>query len=182
MTQNLGIPSIGQAQQVRNIPLRQQGICIPQTPARVPTPAEAIAPTSEAIEENQIPQSDPAFPVNSVENEPECPTPASERDTLSEAFEYINDLDEAGKRDFVQPIIKALKERLAKDTLSANDVAKCLNLSHTRITRNFPNGTKLSYILANMPRARSIDPGKLICRLSASAKKELLEKLQQELL
>ena len=100
---------------------------------------------------------------------------------LAEPFNYLNDLDEGMKRDLIKPLIDSLKEKLAQETLSANDVAKCLNVSHTRITRNFPNGTKLSYILENLPKPRSIDPEKLLGRLSESAKREILDRLQREL-
>ena len=141
-------------------------------PTNVPSPTDAIAPTPEAVQENEIPQS---FEPEGVR--------ASDKNFggLTEPFNYENDLDEGGKRDFVKPIIESLKERLAQETLSANDVAKCLNVSHTRITRNFPNGTKLSYILENLPKPRSIDPEKLVGRLSESAKRELLDRLQREL-
>ena len=143
-----------------------------ELPTNVPSPTDAIAPTPEAVQENEIPQS---FEPEGVR--------ASDKNFggLTEPFNYENDLDEGGKRDFVKPIIESLKERLAQETLSANDVAKCLNVSHTRITRNFPNGTKLSYILENLPKPRSIDPEKLVGRLSESAKRELLDRLQREL-
>lgn len=148
-----------------------QGAPIPQN---VPSPSDAIAPAPEAVQENEIPQ---AFPANEGVR-------ASDKNVggLADPFNYENDLDEGGKRDFVKPLIDLLKEKLAQSTLSANDVAKCLNVTHTRITRNFPNGTKLSYILANLPKPRSIDPDKLLGRLSEANKKELLAKLQDELL
>ena len=156
---------------------------IPMQPKHTtaPTPAEAIAPAPEAVLENQLPQ----MP------EPEELEPAQESQAirasdkfvggLVEPFNYPNDLDEGGKRDLIKPLIDSLKEKLAQETLSANDVAKCLNVSHTRITRNFPNGTKLSYILENLPKPRSIDPEKLLGRLSEAAKREILDRLQREL-
>ena len=162
-----------------------------EVPTNVPTPSDAIAPTPEAVQENEIPQT---FDPNAVPENPGC-TPvsvpenapigmrASDKNVggLTDPFNYENDLDEGGKRDFVKPLIDSLKEKLSQATLSANDVAKCLNVSHTRITRNYPNGTKLSFILENLPKPRSIDPEKLVGRLSESAKRELLEKLQREL-
>lgn len=143
-----------------------------EVPVNVPSPSDAIAPTPEAVQENEIPQT---FESEGLR--------ASDKNFggLTDPFNYENDLDEGGKRDFVKPLIDSLREKLSQVTLSANDVAKCLNVSHTRITRNFPNGTKLSYILENLPKPRSIDPEKLVGRLSESAKRELLAKLQQEL-
>lgn len=141
---------------------------IPVKGIQIPTPSKAIEPTPEAVAENS---------QNVCAPEPE----ETQGEALAEPFQYVNDLDEAGKIEFVQPLIRNLKEKLAKPTLSANDVAKCLNFTHTRITRNFPNGTKLSHILANLPKPRSIDPDKLLGRLSEASKKELLAKLQQEL-
>ena len=156
---------------------------IPMNPkhASAPTPAEAIAPAPEAVLENDIPQMPEP---EELEPAPESPViRASDKNVggLAEPFNYLNDLDEGMKRDLIKPLIDSLKEKLAQETLSANDVAKCLNVSHTRITRNFPNGTKLSYILENLPKPRSIDPDKLVGRLSEQAKRELLAKLQQEL-
>lgn len=148
-------------------------------PTNVPSPSDAIAPTPEAVQENEIPQTfEPSIPENAP-----IGMRASDKNVggLTDPFNYENDLDEGGKRDFVKPLIDSLKEKLAQETLSANDVAKCLNVSHTRITRNFPNGTKLSFILENLPKPRSIDPEKLVGRLSETAKRELLAKLQQEL-
>ena len=146
-----------------------------EIPTNVPSPSDAIAPTPEAVKENEIPQSFEA-PVSAGMR-------ASDKNVggLTDPFNYENDLDEGGKRDFVKPLIDSLKEKLSQATLSANDVAKCLNVSHTRITRNYPNGTKLSEILANLPKPRTIDPDKLVGRLSEQAKRELLAKLQQEL-
>ena len=156
---------------------------IPMQPKHTvaPTPAEAIAPAPESVLDNQLPQ----MP------EPEELEPAHDSQAirasdkfvggLVEPFHYLNDLDEGGKRDLIKPLIDSLREKLAQETLSANDVAKCLNVSHTRITRNFPNGTKLSYILENLPKPRSIDPEKLLGRLSESAKREILDRLQREL-
>lgn len=143
---------------------------MPSENLNVPTPQEAIAPTPEAVQENEVAQSFDAVR-------------ASDKNFggLTEPFNYENDLDEGGKRDLVKPLIDSIREKLAQETLSANDVAKCLNVSHTRVTRNFPNGTKLSYILEHLPKPRSIDPEKLVGRLSESAKRELLAKLQQEL-
>ena len=156
---------------------------IPMNPKHTaaPTPAEAIAPAPEAVLENDIPQMPEP---EELEPAPESPViRASDKNVggLAEPFNYLNDLDEGMKRDLIKPLIDSLKEKLAQETLSANDVAKCLNVSHTRITRNFPNGTKLSYILENLPKPRSIDPDKLVGRLSEQAKRELLAKLQQEL-
>ena len=146
-----------------------------EIPTNVPSPSDAIAPTPEAVQENEIPQTFEA-PVSAGMR-------ASDKNVggLTDPFNYENDLDEGGKRDFVKPLIDSIKEKLSQATLSANDVAKCLNVSHTRITRNYPNGTKLSEILANLPKPRTIDPDKLVGRLSESAKRELLAKLQQEL-
>ena len=146
-----------------------------EVPTNVPTPSDAIAPTPEAVQENEIPQTFEA-PMNEGMR-------ASDKNVggLTDPFNYENDLDEGGKRDFVKPLIDSLKEKLSQATLSANDVAKCLNVSHTRITRNYPNGTKLSEILTNLPKPRTIDPDKLVGRLSEQAKRELLAKLQQEL-
>jgi hypothetical protein len=146
-----------------------------EIPTNVPSPSDAIAPTPEAVQENEIPQTFEA-PVSAGMR-------ASDKNVggLTDPFNYENDLDEGGKRDFVKPLIDSLKEKLSQATLSANDVAKCLNVSHTRITRNYPNGTKLSEILANLPKPRTIDPDKLVGRLSEQAKRELLAKLQQEL-
>ena len=146
-----------------------------EVPTNVPTPSDAIAPTPEAVQENEIPQTFEA-PTNEGMR-------ASDKNVggLTDPFNYENDLDEGGKRDFVKPLIDSLKEKLSQATLSANDVAKCLNVSHTRITRNYPNGTKLSEILTNLPKPRTIDPDKLVGRLSEQAKRELLAKLQQEL-
>lgn len=165
-----------------------QGSTVPND---VPSPSDAIAPTPEAVQENEIPQTfDPnavpenpgSTPVSVPENAP-LGMRASDKNVggLTDPFNYENDLDEGGKRDFVKPLIDSLKEKLSQATLSANDVAKCLNVSHTRITRNYPNGTKLSEILANLPKPRTIDPDKLVGRLSEQAKRELLAKLQQEL-
>lgn len=156
---------------------------IPMNPkhASAPTPAEAIAPAPEAVIENDIPQMPEP---EELEPAPESRvTRASDKFVggLEEPFNYVNDLDEGGKRDLIKPLIDSLKEKLAQETLSANDVAKCLNVSHTRITRNFPNGTKLSYILENLPKPRSIDPEKLLGRLSEAAKREILDRLQREL-
>ena len=156
---------------------------VPMKPKHMaaPTPSEAIAPAPEAVLDNQIPQIPEPEDIGSV---PETePVRASDKFVggLAEPFNYLNDLDEGGKRDLIKPLIDSLKEKLAQETLSANDVAKCLNVSHTRITRNCPNGTKLSYILENLPKPRSIDPEKLLGRLSESAKREILAKLQQEL-
>lgn len=149
-----------------------QGSAIPQN---VPSPSDAIAPTPEAVQDNEIPQTFEAQKTTVLR--------ASDKNVggLTDPFNYENDLDEGGKRDFVKPLIDSLKEKLSQATLSANDVAKCLNVSHTRITRNYPNGTKLSEILANLPKPRTIDPDKLVGRLSEQAKRELLAKLQQEL-
>ena len=156
---------------------------IPMNPKHTaaPTPAEAIAPAPEAVLENDIPQMPEP---EELEPAPESPViRASDKNVggLAEPFNYLNDLDEGMKRDLIKPLIDSLKEKLAQETLSANDVAKCLNVSHTRITRNFPNGTKLSYILENLPKPRSIDPEKLLGRLSESAKREILDRLQREL-
>lgn len=180
------IRPINSVPQMRAMPV--QGSAIPKN---VPSPSDAIAPTPEAVQENEIPQTfepnavpeNPGnTPVSVPENAP-IGMRASEKNVggLTDPFNYENDLDEGGKRDFVKPLIESLKEKLAQATLSANDVAKCLNVSHTRITRNYPNGTKLSEILANLPKPRTIDPDKLVGRLSESAKRELLAKLQQEL-
>ena len=146
-----------------------------EIPTNVPSPSDAIAPTPEAVQENEIPQT--------FESPVSVGMRASDKNVggLTDPFNYENDLDEGGKRDFVKPLIDSLKEKLSQATLSANDVAKCLNVSHTRITRNYPNGTKLSEILANLPKPRTIDPDKLVGRLSEQAKRELLAKLQQEL-
>ena len=156
---------------------------IPMNPKHTaaPTPAEAITPAPEAVLENDIPQMPEP---EELEPAPESPViRASDKNVggLAEPFNYLNDLDEGMKRDLIKPLIDSLKEKLAQETLSANDVAKCLNVSHTRITRNFPNGTKLSYILENLPKPRSIDPEKLLGRLSESAKREILDRLQREL-
>ena len=156
---------------------------IPMNPKHTaaPTPAEAIAPAPEAVLENDIPQMPEP---EELEPAPESQgIRASDKNVggLAEPFNYLNDLDEGMKRDLIKPLIDSLKEKLAQETLSANDVAKCLNVSHTRITRNFPNGTKLSYILENLPKPRSIDPEKLLGRLSESAKREILDRLQREL-
>ena len=161
---------IGTVPQMPSMPV--QGSTIP---TNVPSPSDAIAPAVEAVEENDVAQS---FTVQATEG-----MRASDKNVggLTDPFNYENDLDEGGKRDFVKPLIDSLKEKLSQATLSANDVAKCLNVSHTRITRNYPNGTKLSEILANLPKPRTIDPDKLVSRLSESAKRELLAKLQQEL-
>ena len=178
---------INSAPQMRVMPV--QGSAIPHS---VPSPSDAIAPTLEAVQENEIPQTFEA--LNAIPENPGC-TPvsvpenaplgmrASDKNVggLTDPFNYENDLDEGGKRDFVKPLIDSLQEKLSQATLSANDVAKCLNVSHTRITRNYPNGTKLSEILANLPKPRTIDPDKLVGRLSEQAKRELLAKLQQEL-
>lgn len=179
------IRPINSVPQMRAMPV--QGSAIPKA---VPSPSDAIAPTPEAVQENEIPQTfepnavpeNPCAPVSVPENAP-IGMRASDKNVggLTDPFNYENDLDEGGKRDFVKPLIESLKEKLAQATLSANDVAKCLNVSHTRITRNYPNGTKLSEILANLPKPRTIDPDKLVGRLSESAKRELLAKLQQEL-
>lgn len=154
---------------------------IPMQPKHTvaPTPAEAIAPAPEAVLENQLPQ----MPEPEDMGHEDMPVRASDKFVggLVEPFNYPNDLDEGGKRDLIKPLIDSLKEKLAQETLSANDVAKCLNVSHTRITRNFPNGTRLSYILENLPKPRSIDPEKLLGRLSESAKREILDRLQREL-
>ncbi|MBR5282944.1 MAG: hypothetical protein IKU22_09230 [Alistipes sp.] len=187
------IRPINSAPQMRAMPV--QGSAIPKS---VPSPSDAIAPEVEAVVENEVAQSfstpqAPAFEPDAVPENPcaQVSVPenaaigmrASEKNVggLTDPFNYENDLDEGGKRDFVKPLIESLKEKLAQATLSANDVAKCLNVSHTRITRNYPNGTKLSEILANLPKPRTIDPDKLVGRLSESAKRELLAKLQQEL-
>lgn len=156
---------------------------IPMQPkhAAAPTPAEAIAPAPEAVLENQLPQM--PEPEGLEPAQEATPVRASDKFVggLVEPFNYLNDLDEGMKRDLIKPLIDSLKEKLAQETLSANDVAKCLNVSHTRITRNFPNGTKLSYILENLPKPRSIDPEKLLGRLSEAAKREILDRLQREL-
>ena len=150
-----------------------------EVPTNVPSPSDAIAPTPEAVQENEIPQT-----FDTQASVPEnAPVRASDKNVggLTDPFEYENDLDEGGKRDFVKPLIDSIKEKLSQATLSANDVAKCLNVSHTRITRNYPNGTKLSEILTNLPKPRTIDPDKLVGRLSEQAKRELLIKLTKEL-
>ena len=178
---NAVIQPINSAPKVPTMPV--QGI-----PKSVPSPSDAIAPTPEAVHDNEIPQST-AAPKYTDDRTPVSILPdneafrASDKNVggLTDPFNYENDLDEGGKRDFVKPLIDTLREKLAQATLSANDVAKCLNVSHTRITRNFPNGTKLSYILQNLPKPRSIDPEKLVGRLSEASKRELLAKLQQEL-
>ena len=156
---------------------------IPMQPkhAVAPTPAEAIAPAPEAVLDNQIPQMPEPEGVCEVQDNTAIRASDKFVGGLAEPFNYLNDLDEGGKRDLIKPLIDSLKEKLAQETLSANDVAKCLNVSHTRITRNFPNGTKLSYILENLPKPRSIDPEKLLGRLSESAKREILDRLQREL-
>ena len=156
-----------------NVPSPSDAIA--PVPTNVPSPSDAIAPTPEAVQENEIPQTFEAQETNGLR--------ASDKNVggLTDPFNYENDLDEGGKRDFVKPLIDSLKEKLAQATLSANDVAKCLNVSHTRITRNYQNGTKLSFILENLPKPRSIDPDKLVNRLSESAKRELLVKLTKEL-
>jgi len=180
------IRPINSVPQMRAMPV--QGSAVPHN---VPSPSDAIAPTPEAVQENDIrPSFDPNAipenlgntPVSVPENAP-IGMRASDKNVggLTDPFNYENDLDEGGKRDFVKPLIDSLKEKLSQATLSANDVAKCLNVSHTRITRNYPNGTKLSEILANLPKPRTIDPDKLVGRLSEQAKRELLAKLQQEL-
>lgn len=188
------IRPINSVPQMRAMPV--QGSAVPHN---VPSPSDAIAPAVEAVVENEVAQSfsapkAPAFDPNAVpENPGNTPVSvpenapigmrASDKNVggLTDPFNYENDLDEGGKRDFVKPLIDSLKEKLSQATLSANDVAKCLNVSHTRITRNYPNGTKLSEILANLPKPRTIDPEKLVGRLSEQAKRELLAKLQQEL-
>lgn len=163
------IRPINSVPQMRAMPV--QGSTVPND---VPSPSDAIAPAVEAVVENEVAQS------FATQNEG---MRASDKNVggLTDPFNYENDLDEGGKRDFVKPLIDSLKEKLSQATLSANDVAKCLNVSHTRITRNYPNGTKLSEILANLPKPRTIDPDKLVGRLSESAKRELLAKLQSEL-
>ena len=168
------IRPINSVPQMPSMPV--QGSTVPQN---VPSPSDAIAPAPEAIQENEIQQT---FATNTDGRE-DAPVRASDKFVggLTDPFNYENDLDEGGKRDFVKPLIESLKEKLAQSTLSANDVAKCLNVSHTRITRNYPNGTKLSFILENLPKPRSIDPDKLVNRLSESAKRELLVKLTKEL-
>lgn len=164
------IRPINSVPQVLDMPV--QGSAVPHN---VPSPSDAIAPTPEAVQENEIPQT--------FEAPASAGMRASDKNVggLTDPFNYENDLDEGGKRDFVKPLIDSLKEKLSQATLSANDVAKCLNVSHTRITRNYPNGTKLSEILANLPKPRTIDPDKLVGRLSEQAKRELFAKLQQEL-
>ncbi len=156
---------------------------IPMQPKRTvaPTPAEAIAPAPEAVLENELPQMPEPEDTGSAPESHAMRASDKFVGGLVEPFNYENDLDEGMKRDLIKPLIDSLREKLTQETLSANDVAKCLNVSHTRITRNFPNGTKLSYILENLPKPRSIDPDKLVGRLSEQAKRELLAKLQQEL-
>lgn len=154
------------------IPNTRQYPLHPNYPAQVhvPTPAQATAPTQEAIEENEIQQSfEPDNHPNNHQNK------------LADPFEYINDLqDDMSKKQFLRPLFDRLMEKLSKPTLSANDVANILGFSHTRITRNYPNGTSLSFIMQNMPRPRQIDPEKLLDRLSPKAKAELLARLQAE--
>ena len=173
-TINKGLP-LGAASVMKPMPSYGLHAQRMEVPRRVPAPADAIAPAPEAVQENEIPQTFEA-PANEGMR-------ASDKNVggLAEPFNYENDLDEGGKRDLIKPLIDSLREKLAQETLSANDVSKCLNVSHTRITRNFPNGTKLSYILEHLPKPRSIDPDKLVGRLSEAAKRELLAKLQQEL-
>ena len=185
-TINKGLP-LGTAPAMKPMPNYGPQAQRMEVPRRVPTPADAIAPAPEAVQENEIPQT--FEPVSDLDlavdkaSEPAEPIRASDKNVggLAEPFNYENDLDEGGKRDLIKPLIESLREKLAQETLSANDVSKCLNVSHTRITRNFPNGTKLSYILEHLPKPRSIDPDKLVGRLSEAAKRELLAKLQQEL-
>lgn len=156
---------------------------IPMQPkhAVAPTPAEAISPAPEAVLENKLPQMPEPEELEPVPESQAIRASDKFVGGLVEPFNYPNDLDEGMKRDLIKPLIDSLKEKLAQETLSANDVAKCLNVSHTRITRNFPNGTKLSEILANLPKPRTIDPDKLVGRLSAQAKRELFDRLQREL-
>lgn len=182
---NKGLP-LGAAPAMKPMPnygLHSQRM---EVPRRAPAPADAIAPAPEAVQENEIPQTfEPVSDIGRAVDEAfeTEPIRASDKNVggLAEPFNYENDLDEGGKRDLIKPLIDSLREKLAQETLSANDVSKCLNVSHTRITRNFPNGTKLSYILEHLPKPRSIDPDKLVGRLSEQAKRELLAKLQQEL-
>lgn len=178
---NKGLP-LGTAPSMKPMPNYGPQAQRMEVPRRVPAPADAIAPAPEAVQENEIPQT--FYVSENPGNTPVCEAlRASDKNVggLAEPFNYENDLDEGGKRDLIKPLIDSLREKLAQETLSANDVSKCLNVSHTRITRNFPNGTKLSYILEHLPKPRSIDPDKLVGRLSESAKRELLAKLQQEL-
>lgn len=132
-----------------------------EVPRNVPTPAQAIAPTQEAVEENEIPQS-----------------VASEGSYIRDSFEYENDLTEMQLREFTS----VLREKLSAKTWSANLVAQVLGLTHTRITRHFPKGTKLSEILANRPGKREINVDKLLKRMNDDQKRALVAKLQNDLL
>lgn len=158
-------------------------IPIKPTSPVAPTPAKAIEPAPEAVLEDigEVPQMPEPEDIGCTPESPAMRASDKFVGGLVEPFNYENDLDEGMKRDLIKPLIDSLREKLAQETLSANDVAKCLNVSHTRITRNFPNGTKLSYILGHLPKPRSIDPEKLLGRLSESAKREILDRLQREL-
>ena len=125
----------------------------------VPTPGEAIAPTPEAVEENEVPQS------------------VKTAGLLRDSFEYVNDLDDEGKTKLASRI----RERFSSPTMSANFVAFLLGVTHTRLTRRFPKGTKLSEILEAgiLPREAQVE--KIVARMSEGNKRELLKKLQAEL-
>lgn len=125
----------------------------------VPTPGEAIAPAPEAVEENEVA---PSYKTAGL---------------LRDSFEYVNDLDDEGK----EKLASRIRERFSSPTMSANFVAFLLGVTHTRLTRRFPKGTKLSEILEAgiLPREAQVD--KLVARMSEGNKRELLKKLQAEL-
>lgn len=125
----------------------------------VPTPGEAIAPSPEAVVENEVAQS---FKTAGL---------------LRDSFEYVNDLDDEGKAKLASRI----RERFSSPTMSANFVAFLLGVTHTRLTRRFPKGTKLSEILEAgiLPREAQVE--KIVARMSEGNKRELLKKLQAEL-
>lgn len=125
----------------------------------VPTPGEAIEPTPEAVQENEVA---PSFKTAGL---------------LRDSFEYVNDLDNEGKAKLVSRI----RERFSSPTMSANFVAFLLGVTHTRLTRRFPKGTKLSEILEAgiLPREAQVE--KIVARMSEGNKRELLKKLQAEL-
>jgi hypothetical protein len=128
----------------------------------VPTPQKAMAPEPEAVNENEVAPSEQAHaPTKGVR--------------LNDARNYVNDLNEEQIERFVQP----LRDKFREKTVSANVIANALCLTHSRITRNFPDGTKLSEILAAKLSPRIVTLTKLMTRLSHSDK-EMLRKLLED--
>lgn len=146
------MPRVAPMRQMASIPVRH-----------VPTPQEAMAPEPEAVSENEVLPSEPAH----------APTKGIR---LNDARNYVNDLTEEQIERFVKP----LRDKFREKTVSANVIANALCLTHSRITRNFPDGTKLSEILAANLSPRIVTLTKLMGRLSHSDKETLRKLLEDD--